>query len=323
MPMADFRLSLMEPGTKAAFQLEAFATPAGTATVPILAVQGKKDGPVLMAVAGVHGDEFEGMAAIRRVCAELDPGAMSGSFVAIPVCNIFAYEGLSRASPAHVDGLNMARVFPGDRYSDPTRRLAYHVFELTTRLLTPDDLFVDFHSSGSRYQYEPMIGFVDMPGPVLARSEAAARHFGIDLVWGLNPDPMGRFNSQTTRAGIPTVGTEIFGNGGCRPEDVAVYAQGLCNLLRFQGILSGAPPRCDAPAAHFRYLYVDECGFLEPCEGVGLSRPVRAGQVLARVLDPLGAVLGNVVSPCSGRIVAIRTFCAIWTGDIAFLILPD
>ena len=64
------------------------------------------------AFGGVHGDEYEGVLAIPEVMRRLDPAAMRGAVIAVPVCNVPAFATATRSSP--IDGLNMARVFPGD-----------------------------------------------------------------------------------------------------------------------------------------------------------------------------------------------------------------
>jgi predicted deacylase len=319
----EFHPDQLQPGTKQRLYLDAFATPATTVTLPLLAVRGANPGPTLMMVAGVHGDEFEGPAAIYRLYDELDPTALQGTVLAIPICNVFAYEGLGRNSPLHVDGLNMARVFPGDRFAEPTRRLAACLMNLPRRLLGPDDLLVDFHSSGTRYRYLPMIAFPKLDTPASARSEEAARVFGIDLIFAMPIEPFGRFNSQTVLHGIPTVATETTGQGGQRPEDVQQFLAGLRRLLVWQKMHGGIQPeRSLVPLSHLEHIYVEESGFFIPEADVELGHVAQAGETLARVLDPLGQERSRVVAPYDCRVVALRSFSVVWTGDIAFLLAP-
>ncbi len=105
---------LVPAGTSARVWLRAFDELAGSVLLPGLIARGAQPGRLLVAIAGVHGDEYEGMDAIRRCFAELDPKEMTGAFVGIPVANPFAYEARVRATPSSYDGLNLARVFPGD-----------------------------------------------------------------------------------------------------------------------------------------------------------------------------------------------------------------
>jgi hypothetical protein len=177
-----------------------------------LVAVGQAPGPTLLAVAGVHGDEYEGMAAVREVFAALDPATMSGSLLAIPIANPLAYAARTRSTPSEVDGLNLARVFPGDAGGTVTQRLAHHLLCLVERNVGAGDLFVDLHSGSADVAFAAMAGFRDVPGSGREASEEAARHFGLARFWRI-PDSPGPFNAETARRGIPTIGTEITGRG--------------------------------------------------------------------------------------------------------------
>jgi predicted deacylase len=318
VPIDEFMVGSFASGLKEPIALEVFPHLGGLVVVPALVAVGQRPGPTLLVAAGVHGDEFEGMAAIRAVFADLDPTELAGSFIGLPVCNPFAYAGQGRASPEHVDGLNLARVFPGDAAGLPTQRLAHRLFEIAVRNLGPDDLFVDLHSAGTRYQYLPMVGYREIPGPALGPSIEAARHFGIERIWVIPGSP-GPFNSETARRGIPTVGTEITGQGGCRPEDVALFTAGLRNLLRYRGILPGGPPdRLAVQPLYTTTVFADVAGFIQP--RVDLNDQIRAGDPLGEIVDPWGGRLAVLHAPRDGEVWAIRTFSSILAGDIAFLI---
>ena len=88
-------------------------------SLPAFAVRGAHAGPTAMFVAGVHGDEFEGVAAIHELLGRLDPAHVTGNILALPVCNPFAYEAQARQTPETVDGLNLAREFPGSGPAAP------------------------------------------------------------------------------------------------------------------------------------------------------------------------------------------------------------
>src|SRR5215213_5563492 len=216
-----------------------------------LVAVGWEPGPTLMVVASVHGDEYEGMAAIREVFADLDPATMKGSFLAIPVANPLAYAARSRSTPSEVDGLNLARVFPGDAGGTVTQRLAHHLLSLVERIVGAGDLFVDLHSRSADVAFAAMAGFRDVSGSGREASEEAVRHFGLARLWRI-PDSPGTFNAETARRGIPTIGTEITGRAGCYPADVAAYVAGLRNLLTYLSIHqhdhASAPVRWDGPA---------------------------------------------------------------------------
>ena len=283
--------------------------------LPALVIKGSTPGPTLLVTAGVHGDEFEGMVALPMFARSLDPGSLAGTVVGLPVCNPPAFEAQSRESPPAVDGKNLAREFPGQSAGTPTQRLAAELFSLVRRLLGPDDLFVDLHSGGSRYRYLPMVGYRDIDGPARKASEEAARHFGSGRLWTIGDVP-GTFNSETSRAGIPTIGTESTGQGGCRPEDVAAYVGGLRNLLRYLGMIPGGPPaREDAPAWRATQVYASRSGlFLARAD---LGHRVASGEVVGEVLSASGDTLERLASPHAGQVWALRAFGTIRAGDMA------
>src|SRR5579875_2508503 len=220
LAIADFHHSLLTPGTKQRWQLTVTDSLAGTVDVPVVTCRGSQPGPVVLAVAGVHGDEFEGMEAIRQVIASLNPERLQGTFLGLLIANPWAFEAQLRESPAILDGKNLARVFPGHDQGTPTDRLADSLFRFVLRNLTEADLLIDLHSGGTRYRYLPMVGYRNIESQSLPRSIEIARHFGIDRLW-IIPDTPGPLNAETARAGIPTIGTEVTGQGGCLAEDVA------------------------------------------------------------------------------------------------------
>ena len=46
---------------------------------------GHAPGPRLLITGGVHGDEFEPMAAVRRLLREIDPQRLRGTITIVPV----------------------------------------------------------------------------------------------------------------------------------------------------------------------------------------------------------------------------------------------
>ena len=81
------------PGTRAALTVTVAARADGSAvSLPLLVVRGAAPGKTLFVSAGVHGDEFEGMACLWRLFEELRPADVAGTVAAVPVANPPAYE---------------------------------------------------------------------------------------------------------------------------------------------------------------------------------------------------------------------------------------
>src|SRR5690349_8271497 len=106
----EFDLLRFERGRKHTFDLD-LSPQVPAVELPVLLVRGRSPGKLLVVVAGVHGDEYEGVRAIIDTCAGLDPNEMSGDLLAVPVANPPAFWNSTRTSP--LDNRNLAREFPG------------------------------------------------------------------------------------------------------------------------------------------------------------------------------------------------------------------
>ena len=315
----QFEPGILPVGCKAKLWLEAIPALSGPVLLPAVMARGTRPGRTMLAVAGVHGDEYEGMEAIRAVFAGLDSTRMSGMFVGIIVANPFAYEARARISPLHIDGLNLARVFPGSASGSPTQVLAHELLQLALRLLGPDDLFVDLHSGSADVQFATVIGFRDIDSPARQASEEAARHFGLGDLWAI-PDGAGPFNAETARRGIVTVGTETTGRAGFDPDGASAFARGLRGLLSYLGITPDvpAPERYLGPARGTTSVAAPATGFLRA--GQQLLSQVREGDCLGDITDLFGEPVAEVRAPASGTIWAARAMPAVRGGDLLYMI---
>lgn len=317
-PLADFAVAALPPGHRGAGWLSVDAALAAPPLLPALVAKGRQPGRTLFAVAGVHGDEYEGMEAIREVFAALDVDTMRGAFVGLPVANPFAYEARARCAPTHIDGLNLARVFPGDPNGSPSLILAHHLLRAVERNLGPDDLFLDFHSGSADVAFATMVGVREVANPGRFRAEEAARHFGLSRLWSI-PDGAGPFNAETARRGIPTVGTETTGRAGCRRDDVASFSRGLHNLLAHLGIVPAAPPpRSEARFHRTTDVHAPAAGFFRAA--FELDGRVEAGAPLGEIVGLFGEPVAAVAAPVAGAVWARRTMPAVRVGELLAMI---
>jgi predicted deacylase len=290
----------------------------GPVRLPVLVARGATEGRTLLAIAGVHGDEYEGMEAIRMSFARLDPSTMHGNFIGIPVANPFAYDARSRVAPPFVDGLNLARVFPGDDGSSPSKSLARAILDVVQRHVTANDLLIDFHSGSADVAFASLVGYRDIANPGAAFSADACRHFGLEHLWHI-PDSAGPLNAESSRLGIPTIGTETSGRAGCRPEDVETFTTGIGRLLRYLGIVPGPPPP-PLPGTFRKTVNIPATtsGFFR--HRIALHEHVSPGTVLGHLIDPFGTVVEEIVAPVEGEIWAARAMPPVRTGELLFMI---
>lgn len=310
----DFDPLRYSPGEKHAIVLELRAsTP--ELNLPVLLLKGSDEGKTLVVTAGVHGDEYEGVRAILDLCSELDPAAMKGTVIAVPVANPPAFWNGTRTSP--LDNANLARTFPGSEDGSPSQLLAYC---LGQSVIAHADFFVDLHSAGVKLLMPTMVGY-DAQDP---QSCKAALIFGAPVIWGHPTMKAGRTLSYAASRKIPWIYTEARGAGRIDPDDLRIFKTGLLNLMRHLGILPGSPANSPTPLRLLGDGDIDasisakKSGFLVP--SVEILETVRAGQELGRTLDLHGQLLESFHSPCDGVIGLIHVFPVVHSGDSVFLV---
>ena len=324
MHIHDFDLDQLPRGEKQSAWLDiAKRADGGAWRLPLMTAIGSKSGPTLIVLAGVHGDEYEGIAAIPRVYRAINSQDLRGRLVMAPICNMPAYEALQRSSP--IDGLNLARVFPGDLNATITRQIAWW---LTRKLLTHADFLIDLHTGGIAYEIPTLIGYVHDRGELGAASLAAAAAFGAPVMWGHPlPLPAGRSISSATSLGIPSLYSEAPGGGRCDPDVVACFRDGVINVMKHLGMLNGEP-RQQRLTHHLlgdgnldTVIQARVDGFFQ--REVSLLEPVKCGQRLGAILDATGAEVAQVNADQAGLIIMLRGIPPVKVGDgIAHITQP-
>ncbi len=282
----------------------------GTEGFSLVDLVGRGDGPTLSVVGGVHGDEFEGVAACLALADELAEAPFRGRLRLVPVAHEAAHVASLRSSP--IDGRNLARTFPGDPAGEPTERLAAALRE---HVIDGSDVFIDLHSAGTAYAMPLLVGWGDDGCAACTRSAAAAEAFAAPVLWRhAGPLPPGRTLSAAHDAGIASIYAEASGGGTVTRSEAAMYAAGVRRVMASLGMLELDP--ADAPPDEPPQRLVGEGDLDVPatvapfdglCETlVGPLDPVTAGQVVAIVTDPLTGERAEVPSLGDGLVVLAR-----------------
>lgn len=314
MSFAEFDPESFERGAKYIFYLD-FHEGDCKVTQPVLLARGRRPGKRLVVTAGVHGDEYEGVRTIFDVFHSLDPAAMTGDFLSVPVSNMPAFWNGSRTSP--LDGGNLARVFPGSLEAGATSAIAYL---MGPAIISRADLYLDLHSGGIRWLYPTMIGY-DAQDP---RSREAAQAFGTKVLWGHSSDAGGRTVSFAKQQGIPWLYTEAHGAGRIDPTDLATFVRGVYNLMYHLNILSGTI-QTDPVEWHLTgggdldaALSSTKRGFV--VTDASLFQKVRAGDLLGRLCDPLGQTIEEYRAQVDGVVAIVRGFPVTEAGESLFVV---
>jgi predicted deacylase len=278
---------------------------------------GGSEGPHLLITAGVHGDEFEPMATVRRLIKTLDARQLRGRVTLVPVVNEPAFRRGTRTAE---DGLDLARTCPGRPDGSITERIA----DALSRLIRSADYYIDLHTGGTLLEIVPLAGYLLHRDPrVLDAQRGMAKAFNVPLVWGTTPTLEGRSLSVARDANVPAIYVEHGGGGGCDPAKVEDLVAGCTNVMSHLGMFRSA-----AAASRVRHVVEDDreqsgylqinhpspsAGFFEPA--VTLGQPVEGGQPLGEVLDPLGDAPVSVAAAHSGIVAVLRSYPSVNKGD--------
>lgn len=264
------------------------------------------------------------MAAIRRLIHQWPADDLRGRVTLIPVVNEAAFRRGARTAD---DGLDLARVCPGDPHGSITLRIAHALSER----IREADYYIDLHTGGTPMQILPLAGYVlHADASVLDVQRRMARAFNLPVVWGTSAHLPGRSLSVARDANVPAIYTEYGGGGICRPEAIEAYVEGCLNVAAALGMIErrGVVDRVeyvvedDRPeSGHLQIQHPAPVeGFFEPA--VALGDAIEAGQTLGWVVDSLGERRVAVAANETGRVLLLRTFPRVAPGDTLGVILP-
>ncbi|MBN1767787.1 MAG: succinylglutamate desuccinylase/aspartoacylase family protein [Prolixibacteraceae bacterium] len=112
--------------------------------VPVIIERAKEPGPCLLLMAGIHGNEVNGIEIVRKIISKGYHIPQKGTIICIPVLNIFGFLNQQREFP---DGRDLNRMFPGSANGSLASRFA-HIF--MTEILPNIDYCIDFHTGGEQ-----------------------------------------------------------------------------------------------------------------------------------------------------------------------------
>lgn len=279
-------------------------------------LHGERPGPTLALLGGVHGDEDEGVLAVRLLVRALSEAPVAGTVRAVAPANPLAWAAVSRNGP--LDDRNLARSFPGDDHGTPTQALAAGI---THGAIDGADLLIDLHSAGSRYRMPLFCGFIRR-GDGSDRSERAAAAFGAPLIWAHPQASPGRSLSVAIARGIPAIYAECSGGGSIRWRELDAYVRGVQAVMAEFGMLPSSYRIRDLVTPRWVFGGGDldsgvvsrHDGFFVSTTGAGME--VRGGDDIGRIYSFAGELLEIVAAPAAGMVMFLRREARTRSGDV-------
>ena len=235
--------------------------------------RGNTDGPRLIILGAVHGNEICGSIAIRQMLAALEAGELNvqrGMVTLVPVANPLAWKRRSREGQRNLN----RRLQP----TDSPAEFEDHIANWLCPLLAEHDALLDLHSFHTPGEPFVMLGPEDNTGSLepfarAAEERALARHLGITRFVDGWLDTYARGvarRSASDPGGDPHYGvgtTEYMRSVGgygvtveCGQHDdpaaIAVARDCILHTLAFLGLIDEAPPPPVRKVEHLRMFEV-------------------------------------------------------------------
>ena len=312
----DFSGVKVEPGSRSETQLDLGDGPTGNSrSIPVYIMNGEKPGPVLALIAGVHGDELNGVSVVHHLIHGddhiagteddiIDLSNMSGTLLCVPVANI---EGMLLQQREAPDNRDINRLFPGRADGNQSQRIAHELF---SGVVKRADHLIDFHSAPySRTNLPHIRADFDHPDAM-----KLARAFGSRIILH-SKGPEGSLRRESTKAGVPTILLEAGTAHRFEIEAVHSGIEGVLNVMSEIGMIErkSRMPAVRMLVRRSKWARAEAGGLMHSMVQPGDH--VKKGEIIAHVTDPFGASTQTVASPRTGIVVGLTINPLVRTGD--------
>ena len=299
----------------------------GREALPVIIAQGREDGPTLWLTANIHGAELTGIPVIHRTVGGDIAAHLRGTIVALPTLNPAGLRTAQRAP--YYSPTDPNRLWPERRREgDPGPQGVYDRIagRIQAEIAGRCDYLLDLHNAAIRTIPFTIVDRVLYNGDTdRARAEALgaqlqamARAFGLSTV---NEAAAERYvrqmlhrstsGSAVNVLGVPALTIELGLTGAVDPAAVEAGVAGVRNVLRWAGMLPGAPEPITAcpvvdpghPTRRDDSARAPKSGLLAPVLEPGAR--FATGQLLARMVDLWGRPLdgAEVAAPADGWLI--------------------
>lgn len=267
-------------------------------------------GPTILFLAGVHGDEINGVEIVRRCMQDkIFTNITTGNVIAIPLLNVYGFNNFSRDVP---DGKDVNRSFPGTQSGSLASRIANG---LNRNILPHVDYAVDFHTGGRGTYNFPQIRFNTED----ERAGAMANAFAPPLIVSNRAPAKSLRRSALKNHNLPVLTFEGGENLRYDAHSIQVGVTGVKRLLADKGMLDHAPEIDRAPVKvnQSSWIRAGRAGLFQWTKRSGF--PVRKGEPIGFIADPQGQRANKrILAPRDGFMIGHANAAVVSQGDALF-----
>jgi predicted deacylase len=272
--------------------------------IPIIVSRSKEEGPTLLLMAGMHGDEINGVEIVRRMISNNYHRPDIGTTICIPIVNIYGFLNFSRQLPG---GKDLNRSFPGTINGSLASQIAYHI---RTSILPLIDFGLDFHTGGSRINNFPQIrGKMDD-----ATNLDIAKSFGAKYIVN-SPFREKSLRKEAGKLGKPILVYEGGESLRLRKQAIDHGVNGALRVMKYLGMRKEAPKQTSKSIqlSTSKWIRASASGLYHSYVRTGDI--IQKGQDIGLIAGPYGDYQKKIRSSMSGHVIAINNTPIINKGD--------
>lgn len=261
--------------------------------VPIMVARGVQDGPILGLTAAVHGNELNGVSVIQRLFRDIDPLALKGTIVGVPVVNIPGFLQMQR--PFN-DGNDLNRIMPGRENGNSSEVYAHRLIH---KILYQMDYLIDLHTAsfGRINSYYVRANLNDAEVFELAKIQNAQ-------ILLHSPAPDATVRGNLTEFGVKSLTLEVGDPNRFQRSLIRSGLVGIHNTIIQLGMVEGQvetpehqPVLCDGSY----WIFSKKGGILQVLPEV--TQMVNKGQIIAVIRNIFGDIIQEIEAPEDGVVI--------------------
>jgi uncharacterized protein len=296
-------------GEKRVISLSTYKLPTRTVIeTPAYIYRAKIDGPVVLLMAGIHGDEINGIETIRQLikCNYFE-NLNKGTVILVPVANIISFISGTRTLP---DGKDLNRCFPGSLNGSLGRRIA---FDITTKILPIIDFGIDFHTGA--------LGRSNFPQIRCKLNDS--KNLKLAMMFGAPYIMDSAFRDKSLRKEAANINKPILvyeGGEASRFDrhSINIAVEGVLRVLTAHEMISG---KLQITNTNQESIVVQNSTWVRAKNAGLFQHKIKCGNkvskndIIGYITDPFGEKEEKVIAPLDGYIIGLNNTPLVNKGD--------
>jgi uncharacterized protein len=296
------------PGASQTIDYHTGALPSGHHIHTLIHIfRGARRGPCILLLAGMHGDEINGVEILRSALESGHfEGLEAGTVIVAPLLNVYGFINFSRDL---ADGKDINRSFPGSAKGSLASRLAWQVSQ---DLLPLADYVIDLHTGGASRFNHPQVRYSEDEPESRALAEVFAAPFLVH-----KPVIEKSLRETGTRMGKPVIVYEAGESLRYNTLGIREGILGIRRVLNHFGLKAfDSPESTSVWLTESTWVRATQAGLFLWSRASG--ERVQKGDLLGDIHDPHVRSHHPVLAPRDAWIIGHNNAAVISLGDALF-----